>query len=328
MNNQMDPNMNGNKQPSVQPVQPQPVPVQQPGVQPVMQPAYNQPAPVPQKTSGVCIAAIIFAFLIPLVGLILGIIGIGSAKKNGGKGKGLAIAAIIISLLMPVIVVIAVFVLFAGIINGASEPGTALKEACSSLDANGNYESSDGYVVCEDYYCEYEKGAVSLSLTCNLIDTDEDEENEDEEDTDLDETPVVEQPKDKLANLCQTYASSLTESSFYHNGKLYSGSDLVNMSDIFDENNLFKPGEVCTLANGLPTCILIDEQKNNHAYICTTNQYDVATYNEVLSTSYINTACSLVDNGGNYTDAQKGVTCTNYMCSVTIDGQAYSKSCK
>lgn len=322
MNNQIDPNMNGNQQPGVQPVQQQ-VPVQQP----VMQPVYNQPAPVVQKTSGVCIAAIIFAFLIPLVGLILGIVGIGSAKKNGGKGKGLAIAAIIISILMPVILVFAIFGLFAGLVSGGTEAGTALKDACSSLDANGNYESSDGYVVCEDYYCEYEKGGVSLSLTCNLIDTDEDEEEEEEE-TELDNAPVVEQPKDKLAKLCQTYATSVNESTFYHNGKLYSGSDLVNMSDIFDENGLFKQGEICTLANGLPTCILVDEEKNNHAYICSTNQYEVATYNDVMATSINNTGCSLVDNGGNYTDVQKGLTCTNYVCTVTLDGKAYSKSCE
>ena len=56
----------------------------------------------PKKTSGVCIAALIFAFLISPVGLILGIVGLATYKKNNQKGKGLAIAAILISIFLPV----------------------------------------------------------------------------------------------------------------------------------------------------------------------------------------------------------------------------------
>ena len=318
MNNQINPNVNNSQQPmgQAQPMMQQASP---------MQPVSSQPNQVVQKTNTMCVLALVFAFLIPLIGFILGIIGIGNSKKKGEKGKGMAIAAIIISLLMPVVIVILFFGVIVGLINGGGEASTALQEACDSLDIEGNYESRDGFVVCENFYCEYEKDGFTLSSTCNLIDNNNDQDEEDEEE---DEAPVVEQPKDKLAKLCQTYASSVSEQTFYHNGRLYSGNEQVDMSLIFDENGLFKQGEICVETNGYPTCVLIDEEKNNHSYICTTNQYAVTTYNEVMSNLLISKGCSQVDNIGNYVDAQTGLTCTNYMCSVTLDGKAYSKSCK
>ena len=73
-------------------------PIQQPMMQPqpIAQPSVSPIAEVPKKTSGVCIAALIFAFLISPVGLILGIVGLATYKKNNQKGKGLAIASILI----------------------------------------------------------------------------------------------------------------------------------------------------------------------------------------------------------------------------------------
>lgn len=166
----------------VAPVPPMPAP---------MQPAYAA-APVRQKTNGLCIAAIIFAFLMPLIGLILGIAGMSSAKKKGQKGKGLGIAAIILSLLMPVIYVVAFFFLLGGAlvgaVNGGTEAATALQEGCASLDEYGNYEN--GYVTCEDYTCEYNDGSLTLSSSCNLINTDDYEEDEEEEE-DESVTPAV-----------------------------------------------------------------------------------------------------------------------------------------
>ncbi len=161
MNNQMDPNANYNQQPMMQPQQPM-------MQQPMMSEA--QPLQVGQKTNTMCILALVFAFIVPIVGLILGIIGIGNSKKKGEKGKGMAIAAIIISLLMPILIVVLFFGLIFGAVNGTSEAATALQEGCESLDYYGNYESSDGFVVCENYYCEYEKDGFTLSSTCNLID--------------------------------------------------------------------------------------------------------------------------------------------------------------
>ena len=213
MNNNTNENLNNQVpvQPvnPVEPVQPQPVPVQQPvaePVQPMVQPAPVQqvvpqsPVVVPiepekKKTNGVCIAAIIFAFLMPLVGLILGIIGIGSSKKNGEKGKGLAIAAILISILLPVVLVIAFFGLIVGAVNGTSEAATAIQKGCNNLDEYGEYESRDGLVKCEDYVCEYKKNGFELSSSCNLINTDDTEESDDNYSEDVTNN-ITEEPEE------------------------------------------------------------------------------------------------------------------------------------
>ena len=137
----------------------------------------------PKKTSGVCIAALIFAFLISPVGLILGIVGLATYKKNNQKGKGLAIAAILISIFLPVLMVVLLFGGLIGLINGGTEAATAIQEGCNSLDATGSYESSDGTVICKDFTCEYAKDGFTLSSTCNLITNTDDDIEENDTDT-------------------------------------------------------------------------------------------------------------------------------------------------
>lgn len=163
MYNQNDPNMNQGYNPNQQPMQPN---MQQP-VQPNMQqPMYNQAVPVQAKTTnGMCIAGLICAFFCFPIGIILSIIGIGSAKKNGQKGKGLAIAGIIISLI-PIVCVL----LFSLLVWPSIQNNLALNTACSMVDSNGNYESEDGTVVCRDFTCEYKDGGLTLSSSCNLLD--------------------------------------------------------------------------------------------------------------------------------------------------------------
>lgn len=207
MNNQVDQNNNQQPVQPVEPIQPQPVQSQQvleqqsvvqpvqPMIQPVpvQQPVVGQaPAALPvepekKKTNGLCIAALIFAFLIPLVGLILGIIGIGSSKKKGQKGKGLAVTAIIISLLIPIITVIIAVSLFVNLLNGDNAVGDALREGCAEVDRNGNYESHDGRIVCEDNFCTYTDDGISLSASCTLIKLESDEEDEETEDVEYEE---------------------------------------------------------------------------------------------------------------------------------------------
>lgn len=57
----------------------------------------------PTRSNTVAIVGFVFAFLIPLVGLICSIIGVNNAKNCGGSGKGLAIAGIIISIVMMIL---------------------------------------------------------------------------------------------------------------------------------------------------------------------------------------------------------------------------------
>lgn len=162
----------------VQPQVSQPQPMVQPQFsQPVQQPVMAQPIQPVKKTNTVCVVALILAFLMGPIGTIVGIIGLVTANKNGEKGKGLAITAIILGILMPLIIIFGIFGLVLGLINGVSEPAQALQEACASVDANGNYVNEAGTVICKDFYCEYEKGSVSMSSSCDLIFNRDDEED-------------------------------------------------------------------------------------------------------------------------------------------------------
>ncbi|MBP7834548.1 DUF4190 domain-containing protein [Candidatus Saccharibacteria bacterium] len=64
--------------------------------------AINTPSnvPVSSKTNVLSVIGLIFAFFVPLIGLICSIIGLAQVKKKGEKGKGLAIAGIIISVIV------------------------------------------------------------------------------------------------------------------------------------------------------------------------------------------------------------------------------------
>jgi hypothetical protein len=53
-----------------------------------------------KRTNGLAIAGFVLAFLAPLIGLILSIIGLVKAKNYGGSGKGLSIAGIVISVIL------------------------------------------------------------------------------------------------------------------------------------------------------------------------------------------------------------------------------------
>jgi hypothetical protein len=70
-------------------------------------PTYGAPvtdpyAPVATKTNGMAIAALISAFFIGLLGIILGAVSLGQIKKGNGGGKGLAIAGIVVGALQMV----------------------------------------------------------------------------------------------------------------------------------------------------------------------------------------------------------------------------------
>ena len=80
-----------------------------------------------QKTNTLAIVALILAFIMPLIGLILGIIALVQIKKKGQKGKGLAIAAIII----PVVFIGLFFVMFAAYF-GILDPARITPERCQS----------------------------------------------------------------------------------------------------------------------------------------------------------------------------------------------------
>jgi hypothetical protein len=82
-----------------------------------------------EKTNTLAIVAFILAFLMPIVGLILGIIALVQLNSNPGeKGKGLAIAAIIISIVLPLAVV--VFFILSLASFGVLSPNAMLPSRC------------------------------------------------------------------------------------------------------------------------------------------------------------------------------------------------------
>ena len=51
------------------------------------------------------IIALVLAIVVPVAGLILGIIALYQIKKSGGEGKGIAIAAIIVSIAIIILII-------------------------------------------------------------------------------------------------------------------------------------------------------------------------------------------------------------------------------
>lgn len=83
----------------------------QPAPQQAPAPAYT-PAPAPARESNtMAILGLVFAFIVPVLGLIFSIIGLGKAKELQGEGHGLALAGLIVSIVELVIAVIAVIVI-------------------------------------------------------------------------------------------------------------------------------------------------------------------------------------------------------------------------
>ncbi len=73
------------------------------------------------KWNGLVIAGFVCAFLVPIVGLILSIIGMVQINKNGGKSKGMAIAGIIVSVVVMVLNGLLVFSMV-NAANSVAEP--------------------------------------------------------------------------------------------------------------------------------------------------------------------------------------------------------------
>ena len=73
-----------------------------------------------QKTNVMAIVGFIFAFLLPLVGFILSIIGLVQINKKGQKGKGLAIAGIIVSVFVAIFHAIITAIIIAAIVSSNS----------------------------------------------------------------------------------------------------------------------------------------------------------------------------------------------------------------
>lgn len=111
-----------------------PKPTNQPATAPVTPPAGT-------KTSGMAIAAIILAFLFPLIGLILGIVALSSIKKSGEKGKGLAIASIIISIVLMLLGIAAGYMIYYSANKAVQDAGLDINAKDKTVTVNKDGES-------------------------------------------------------------------------------------------------------------------------------------------------------------------------------------------
>lgn len=92
-----------------------------------------QSTPAPgQKTNTMAIIALILAFIVPLVGLILGIVALAQVKKKNEGGKGLAVASIILSVVLIIGQIIAVTMFWGAIFTAQTE----LKRQGIDVDTN------------------------------------------------------------------------------------------------------------------------------------------------------------------------------------------------
>lgn len=101
-----------------------PEPSQPPQNTPSTPPFQQSPPPVTDDSNGIAIAGLILAFLIPLIGLILSIIGLVKAKHRNGKNQGVAIAGIVLSIIFTIIGGSLLIVAYTGIMNRSQQTGT------------------------------------------------------------------------------------------------------------------------------------------------------------------------------------------------------------
>ena len=91
----------------------------------------SSPSPEPLKTSGLAIASLICAFLVPPLGLVLGLLALRSIKSNPATGgKGIAIAGAVVSGVFSLMLVG-----LAGLIAAIAIPN--IKEARNNAQVNG-----------------------------------------------------------------------------------------------------------------------------------------------------------------------------------------------
>lgn len=128
-----------------------------PPAPPAAAPYPTQPPAAPATPGkGLSIAAIILAFLVPVVGLILGIVAMVQSKKAGHK-NGLALAAVIIGAVLTVAWV-AFFMISALLIGSVvAAGGEAVMEVVTACQNGAESVTFEGQTIsCEDVLASIE----------------------------------------------------------------------------------------------------------------------------------------------------------------------------
>ena len=115
----------------------------------------------------------------------------------------------------------------------------------------------------------------------------------------------------------------------YLNGSVILDTSTVDYDDLMDENGMFKEGEMCMNIEGMSVCMIVDSEGTNYTMDCSTSEFSVATYDETLASLDLSSACTNLDASGNYTSLDnEDLSCSNFICSIEINGNDYSKDCR
>jgi hypothetical protein len=134
------------------------------------QPAYpTQPPPAPEKTSGLAIAGLIFAFLIAPLGFVLSLIAIAKTGAGKAKGRGLAIAGTIISVLAMIGWALLITLVFAVsnskvLDKGCTDGKDAILKSSSTVNATTVQATIDGLTKAGNDSKHDDVKAVTLAL--------------------------------------------------------------------------------------------------------------------------------------------------------------------
>lgn len=102
-------------------------------------PGYGFP-PAQQKTNTMSILGLVFAFLIPLLGIVFSAIGLKQTRERGEGGRGLAVAGLIISIIFTLIWVLLWVFVFA-VAGAAVKQAGGIDAALSSASSAANHSA-------------------------------------------------------------------------------------------------------------------------------------------------------------------------------------------
>ena len=125
--------------------------------------------------------------------------------------------------------------------------------------------------------------------------------------------------KKYLKKLCKI---ELDYEEMYYNGQTYDANDL-DEGEFLDENGI-KPAEMCF--NG--ACLIVDKSQKLYLFDCDTEEYIVQSFEDVIPNLSLSTACSMVDNNGNYFGDDNNLYCNSFVCTYDYNGKKYEKDCR
>jgi hypothetical protein len=124
----------------------------------------------PQKTNTMAILALVFAFIIPLVGFILALVAMSKIKKSNEGGKGLAIAGLIISIVLMITQIIAGILFTVGVINFGRSVDSATTTT-TTTGTNNNSTSSSTTTNTSNYSADENKAITIVNSYLQAIKT-------------------------------------------------------------------------------------------------------------------------------------------------------------